>query len=121
MPDPMPIVDWMVREKTSGPSGATARPAALFRASRMLVAAGFVGDRLVDGRFGEDLREHEPEHAGDESGQRATQNDADFHGRVSAAGQWQGKPRKCRESCTHSWMTMLLPNREVMPSSTPTK
>jgi hypothetical protein len=35
MPVAMPIVDWMVREKISGPSGATARPAALFSAARM--------------------------------------------------------------------------------------
>ena len=37
------------------------------------------------------------------------------------AGQWQGKPRRWRESCTHSWMTSVLPNTEVMPSSMPTK
>ena len=45
--------------------------------------------------------------------------------RISMAGsparQWQGKPRKWRESCTHSWMTSVLPNTEVMPSSMPTK
>ena len=37
------------------------------------------------------------------------------------AGQWQGKPRKCRESCTNSWIIMLWPNSEVMPWSTPTR
>ena len=35
MPVATPIVDWMVREKISGPSGATSRPAALFSAARM--------------------------------------------------------------------------------------
>ena len=40
---------------------------------------------------------------------------------ASAAAQWQGKPRKCRESCTHSWMTIVFPKSDVMPSSTPTK
>ena len=121
MPVAMPIVDWMVREKISGPSGATGRPAALFSAARMLVAAGLVGDGLVDDRFGEDAGEDESEHAGDETGQRAAQDDADFHEWSPAAGQWQGKPRKCRESCTHSWITMVLPNTDAMPSSTPTK
>ncbi len=36
MPVATPTVDWMVREKISGPSGATGRPAALFsRASQL--------------------------------------------------------------------------------------
>jgi hypothetical protein len=59
-------------------------------------------DGLVDDRLGEDAGEHESEHAGDESGQRAAQDNADFHERFSLAGQWQGKPRKWRESRTYS-------------------
>ena len=40
---------------------------------------------------------------------------------ICAPDQWQGKPRKCRASCTHSWMTIVLPNSDTMPSSTPTR
>ena len=35
MPVAMPMVDWIVREKISGPSGATGRPAARFSLARM--------------------------------------------------------------------------------------
>jgi hypothetical protein len=67
IPVAMPIVDWMVREKVSRTIQCDHPADGLVQRREDVVAAGLVGDRLVDDRLGEDPREGEAEDSRDDA------------------------------------------------------
>ena len=62
---------------------------------------GLEGDGLVDVRLALPAGETERGETGEEPDEHPANEQAPHHG--VRRSQWQGKPRRCRASCTHSW------------------
>ena len=114
MPTPTPMLPCTARLNSSGPLGLGGLPGGRGQRRLGLVACGFVVDRGLDHRLGEDPREDEREQSGQRSDRGAAQHQRSDH-------QWQGKLSRWRASCTNSCTYMLSPKTDVAPWSIPTK